>query len=174
MQVQSATPCSKKSKQTKTTKKLTPQTTLSLSLSVADTSRPAARSRMLTHAGFGKWQPVLRTERMIGCKAFSLAMVGRRAATSKSRESDFTSISECGAGTSVTSRPLYTATNQHSGIRRCGVRERNVGRCAGHSFVEFLPFRFPLRRLQRRERIGPLSGGGNSEGRGGCWHTWAG
>jgi hypothetical protein len=78
------------------------------SLSLADTNRPAARSRMQTHAGFGKWQTVLRTERMIGCKAFSLAMVGRRAATSKSRESDFTSSSECGAGTSVTSRPLYT------------------------------------------------------------------
>jgi hypothetical protein len=78
------------------------------SFSLADTSRPAARSRMQTHAGVGKWQTVLRTERVIGCKAFSLAMVGRRAATSKSRESDFTSSSECGAGTSVTSRPLYT------------------------------------------------------------------
>jgi hypothetical protein len=173
VQVQSATPCSKKSKQTKTTKKLTPQTTLSLSLSrcheSASSALQDANARRLRQVA--TCAPHGADDRMQGVL---IGNGGEEGGHKQKPRKRFHEQFRMQRGHLGNQPAVIHTTNQHSGIRRCGVREGNVGRCAGHSFVEFLPFRFPLRRLQRRERIGPLSGGGNSEGRGGCWHTWAG
>ena len=75
-------------------------------------------------------------------------------------ENTFEPKSARGARASVTRRVVLGCASHVSCIRGCGVGEKRIAkRRAGHSGVEFLPFQFPHRRGQRRERVCPLKGG---------------
>lgn len=101
---------------------------------------------------------------------------GQRGRTQKRLENEFERNSTRGASASVTRLPFSAAHLSSLASAGCGVGERELRRGAlGTQVLEFLPFRFPHRRGQRRERVCPLKWeGGNSRGGGGCKRAWAG